>query len=133
MTVGRSTSPTHQQGAAAEDAALQYLLRQHCHLIARNFNTPFGELDLVMQHGQQLLFVEVRMRKQRSLVSAGESVTLAKQKKICRSAQVFLKRFTQYADFACRFDVMAMTPVLTDGRTNYQVDWIPAAFEAAAW
>jgi putative endonuclease len=133
VTIGRSTSPTHQQGAAAEDAALQYMLQQHCHLVVQNFNTPFGELDLVMRQGQLLLFVEVRMRKKGAMVSAAESVTVTKQRKIIRSAQFFLQRFQKYADFSGRFDVLAMTPKLNVGQPTYEVDWIQSAFDAYAW
>lgn len=134
MTVGRSSSPTHQQGAKAEDAALAFLQQQGFVLIHQNFNTAYGELDLVVQRHALLVFVEVRLRKANGLVSAAESVTPAKQRKIIRSALIFLQQYPQYQQDDCRFDVMALTSqkqtAPTTGQPNYHIEWIEAAFEA---
>ena len=61
MTVGRSSSPTHQIGAAAEQLAAQFLLAQGWQVVAENFHCRFGEIDLIIRpnDAQQLLvFVE---------------------------------------------------------------------------
>lgn len=109
MPVGRSSSPTHQQGAKAEDAAAIFMQQQGYQLIAQNFNTRFGEIDLIVERANQLVFVEVRQRKANSLVSALESITMAKQRKIIRAAQGFLQQHPQYQQHSCRFDVIACT------------------------
>lgn len=136
MTVGRSTSPTHQLGAKAEDAALAFLQQQQFVLIAQNFNTAYGELDLIVRRQSLLVFVEVRLRKAKALVSAAESVTRAKQQKITRSAMIFLQQYPQYQNYECRFDVMALTSLKLTlpnvAQPTYHVDWIEAAFEAQA-
>ena len=115
MPVGRSSSPTHQQGAKAEDAAAVFMQEQGYQLVAQNFNTRLGEIDLIVQHSDrlQLVFVEVRQRKANALVSASESLTLAKQRKLMRAAQVFLQQHPQYRHHDCRFDVIAYTSTLT--------------------
>ncbi|RYY78732.1 MAG: YraN family protein [Moraxellaceae bacterium] len=149
MPVGRSSSPTHQQGAKAEDAAAVFMQAQGYQLVAQNFNTRLGEIDLIVQRGDplQLVFVEVRQRKVNALVSAAESITLAKQRKIMRAAQVFLQQHPQYRNHDCRFDVIAYTSALnsvsyrkanmlqTDATAGQftldqpvQVEWIQAAF-----
>lgn len=130
MTVGRSSSPTHQCGAAAEDAALVYLQGQQCTLLTQNFNTPYGELDLVVLDKACIVFVEVRSRRRAGMVSAVESVTPSKQKKIVRSAMHFLQQFPQYSDLACRFDVVAITHGNTVQGGAYQPVWIQSAFDA---
>ena len=145
MPVGRSSSPTHQQGAQAEDAAASFLQQQGYQLVAQNFNTRFGEIDLIVQHAQQLVFVEVRQRKVNSLVSALESITLAKQRKIIKAAQGFLQQHQQYHNHDCRFDVIALTsksvhcckkqPDLAqfteqDISVPFELEWIQAAFDA---
>jgi putative endonuclease len=134
MTVGRSSSPTHQKGAAAEDAALLYLQQRGFVLVAQNFNTRFGELDLIVEQPSLLLFVEVRQRKANALVSAVDSVTPAKQKKIIQSAMIFLQEFPKYQDYACRFDVIALTTsTSTRSAANVgsdEIEWIEAAFDA---
>lgn len=128
MVMGRSSSPTHQKGAAAEDAASLFLTQQGFTLIAQNFNTPLGEIDLIVQKATTLVFVEVRLRKSNSLVSALESVTRAKQRKIGRAAAVFLQRHKQYQECDCRFDVIACTQLVNG---QHEFDWIEAAFYVA--
>lgn len=129
MTVGRSSSPTHQKGSAAEDAALFFLQQRGFVVLAQNYHTPYGELDIVAQRQQLLLFVEVRLRKAGALVSAAESVTLRKQQKIIQSAQHFLQQHNSYASCDCRFDVLALTPQRTPAG-SYAMEWIQAAFQA---
>ncbi|WP_026470997.1 YraN family protein [Alkanindiges illinoisensis] len=146
MPVGRSSSTTHQQGAQAEDAAASFLQQQGYQLVAQNFNTRFGEIDLIVQRADQLVFVEVRQRKANSLVSALESITLAKQRKIIRAAQGFLQQHQQYYNNDCRFDVIALTskpvpsskkqPVLAKAAGHsapvpFELEWIQAAFDSA--
>ncbi len=133
MTVGRSSSPTHQVGAAAEDAAMQFLQQQGFQLLAQNYHTPYGELDIVLLQQQLLVFAEVRLRKAGALVSAQHSVTPRKQQKIIQSAQYFLQQFAAYQHCDCRFDVMAIQPqrpAAVNGRPEYQINWIQAAFYA---
>lgn len=134
MTVGRSTSPTHQKGAMAEDIALIFLQQRGFELITQNFNTAYGELDLVVRQSSLLVFVEVRQRKAKALVSALESITAAKQRKIIRSAMVFLQQHPQFEHDECRFDVIAMTTSELLHQVNSfadaQIEWIEAAFNA---
>lgn len=128
MTVGRSSSPTHQKGAAAEDAAAIFLTQHGFELIAQNFNARVGEIDLIVKQANQLVFVEVRQRKANNMVNALESITIAKQRKIGRTAAVFLQRHPQYQACDCRFDVMACTMV---GNGGYEFEWVKAAFYSA--
>lgn len=127
MTVGRSTSPTHQQGAHAEEQALGFLQAQGYTVIAQNFHGRSGEIDIIVQRNNLLVFVEVRQRKANSLISAQESITVAKQRKIIKTAQAFLQQYPQYAHCDCRFDVMAYA-----GQPDVAnpPDWIQSAFEA---
>lgn len=111
MTVGRSTSRTHQIGAAAEDAAVLFVKQQGGVVVVQNYNTPYGELDIVALKNKVLIFMEVRLRKARSMVSATESVTIKKQTKIIHSAMQFLQQYPQFAHYDCRFDVIALSPV----------------------
>lgn len=131
MTVGRSSSPTHQAGAAAEDAAVEFLQQQGFKILAQNYHTPYGELDIVALKQQLLVFAEVRLRKAGALVSAQHTVTPRKQQKIIQSAQYFLQQITDYQGCDCRFDVMALQPQHMANKTAaYQIDWIQAAFYA---
>ncbi len=127
MTVGRSSSPTHQIGAAAEQLAAHFLGTHGWQVVAKNFHCRMGEIDLIMRPNtaqQLLLFVEVRSRKRSQFADALESVTAAKQRKIQHTAAYFLQTHAEFAEFDCRFDVIAVQLYVSP----VQFEWIPAAF-----
>ncbi len=130
MTVGRSTSPTHQVGQQAEERALQFLLNEGFQLVAQNFHCQFGEVDLIVFKNELLLFVEVRQRKASVFGSAAASVTASKQRKISQAAAIFLQSHPQFELFDCRFDVIAIdvSNRWTDKISN--MNWIEGAFDA---
>lgn len=120
--VGRKTNK-RQRGDDAEDLALTYLQAQGFKLIERNFNCRLGELDLVMQDQDYLVFVEVRHRKSHQYGGALESITPAKQAKLRRAAEVYMQS-TKTIDCPCRFDILCVTGSLHT--PDYQ--WIKNAF-----
>lgn len=66
MTTFPGTSTERQQtGIKAENDALTFLQGQGLIPITRNFRCRFGEIDLIMQDGNTLVFIEVRKRKNR--------------------------------------------------------------------
>lgn len=69
-------------GNAAEEAAVQYLLAQGWEILARNYQTRSGEIDVIAREGQTVVFVEVKRRSTASVGSAAQAVTPAKMKKI---------------------------------------------------
>lgn len=107
-------------GQLGEDAALAYLQRHGLKLVERNFLCKGGELDLVMQDGDVLVFVEVRKRADRNHGDAAASVTPTKQKRLITAAQHYLQRYRMPP--ACRFDVIAI-----DGD---ETEWIRNAITA---
>ena len=100
-----SAAPS-QSGREGEDAALAYLTGQGLALVARNFQTKTGEIDLIMKEGETLVFVEVRRRSHKGFGGAAASVTPAKQKRLVKTAQFFLQQYHGLP--ACRFDVVAI-------------------------
>lgn len=126
----RTARPTTKaRGDAAEQVALEHLLRQGLRLVARNQRTPGrggGELDLVMQAGDgTLVFVEVRARRAASHGGAGASITATKQARIVLAARHVLQQWPGEPP-ACRFDV-----VLVEGEGAQQrLQWLQAAFDA---
>lgn len=109
-----------QRGAWGEDFACAYLEQQGLQLINRNYHSRYGEIDLIMQHQQILIFVEVRYRRSASHGSSAESVNIRKQQKIILTAQEYLQTLSEIP--ICRFDVLAIT-----GTT---MEWIQDAFQA---
>lgn len=100
-----TAQPTPQQrGNEAEDLALAYLQAAGLVLIARNWRCRLGEIDLIMQQHQTLVFVEVRYRRSARYGGAMASITPAKQRKLLLTAQYYLQRLSHTP--ACRFDAV---------------------------
>ena len=118
---------TKKTGDDAERIAERFLLRHGLKLGARNYRCRHGEIDLIMQDSETLVFVEVRLRKPlRGKVDFGgalASITTSKQAKIIATAQHYLAGMKQLPP--CRFDV-----VLLNGLNVTNVEWLKSAFEA---
>jgi putative endonuclease len=112
-------SRKQEQGRAWEDVALAFLERHGLVLVEANFQCKPGEIDLILRDGASLVFVEVRQRAQGAPVSAAESISPAKIRRVIRAAQVYLQRFDRLPP--CRIDVVAI-----DGGN---VEWIRNAIE----
>ncbi len=111
-------------GRQAEKLALDHLTAQGLKEITRNFRCRMGEIDLVMQDGDCLVFTEVRFRNQNSYASAAGSVDHHKQRKIIRTAAAFLGRYPKYSSCAVRFDVVG----LDQSGDQTSLRWIRDAF-----
>ncbi len=110
-----------EQGSAAEEQARQYLEGQGLRTVARNVRGRFGELDLIMLQGHNLVFVEVRYRRSSRFGGAIASIDAKKQRKLIATAQGYLQQHPH--DGPCRFDVVAL-----DSTPN-KVEWLQNAFE----
>ncbi|WP_028103472.1 YraN family protein [Pseudoduganella violaceinigra] len=93
-------------GREGEDRALAFLEQQGLKLVERNFLCKVGELDLVMQDGAHLVFIEVRERSTPFFGGAAASISPAKQRRILRAAKFYLLRFANMPP--CRIDVVAI-------------------------
>lgn len=97
-----------QRGDVAEQRASDWLQAQGLTPVARNWRCRLGEIDLIMQHGSTLVFVEVRLRTHTGFGGALASVDRYKQQKLVAAAQHFLASHPRWANSICRFDVVAM-------------------------
>ena len=77
-------------GRAAEQKAIEHLERLGYRLIEQNWRTKFGEIDLIMEDGSALVFVEVKARRSNTFGSAVEALTGAKQHKLVKLAQIYI-------------------------------------------
>lgn len=109
-----------KDGKAAEDAAADFLQQKGLKLIARNFRCPYGEIDLIMQDGKTLVFVEVRLRSSSDFGGAAMSITQSKQQKLKRSAERYMQL---HGECACRFDAILMQSINTGA-----IEWVHNAF-----
>jgi len=108
-------------GSQAEQRAATFLEQQGLVIRAKNYRCKAGEIDLIMQQADTLVFVEVRLRSHRQFANAAESVTLAKQRKIIKTAQFYLQQHQLTDKINCRFDVIAFGD-------NSIPEWIKNAF-----
>ena len=111
-------------GDALEAATDRWLVAQDLRPLARQVRFRLGEIDLVMLHGEVLVFVEVRYRASASHGDGLDSVTTAKQKKLVRAARLFLQGQPRYANTPCRFDVVSVSGASTEP----SFDWLRDAF-----
>lgn len=107
-------------GKEAENHAAVFLQNHGLRLVARNYRCRMGEIDLIMEHGGTLVFVEVRMRRSENFGGAAASITGHKQQKLIHAAQHYLQQ--QAKQPPCRFDAL-----LIDGG---KIEWIKDAFSA---
>jgi len=117
---------TKIQGNAGEDLACQYLTQQGLRLLTRNYRCYRGEIDLIMLHGDNLVFIEVRYRHRSDYGSAAETIDSRKQQKIIRCALCYLQNNPALAQYPGRFDAVCITP----GHRAPNICWIPDAFHA---
>ena len=116
---------TRVVGARAERLADEYLRRRGLKTVSRNFRCRLGEIDLVMRDGNCLVFVEVRYRSGRRLTSASLTVDYHKQRKLIRTAALFLAGRSKFAACPVRFDVLAVD---VDAQGQQTINWIRDAF-----
>ena len=101
------TNTRQSLGQRGEDYAAQYLIDRGYAVRARNWRCPVGEIDLVTEKDQRLIFVEVRTRRGDRLGTPEESITPAKRAKLIAAAQTYLAEHNQ-TDRDWRIDVVAI-------------------------
>ncbi len=93
----------------SEDIAAEFLQQQGLELLVANYRNRTGEIDLIMIDDQTLVFVEVKQRRDSQFGRPEESVGMAKQAKLRRTAASYLQRHDRSQSWPCRFDVVAIT------------------------
>ncbi len=94
-------------GLKGEIAAAKYLKKKGYKILEKNFQCRFGELDLIAQDKEGLVFCEVKTRSEGMIALPQESVTYAKQQKMIKTALFWLQ--SRDLDLPMRFDVIAVT------------------------
>ncbi len=105
---GKMTRARKNLGDSGERVAALFLEQRGYRIIARNYRTRGGELDLIAEDADGLAFVEVRTRRGDALGAPEESLTVSKRRKLLATAQQFLGANPQYGDCAWRIDFVAI-------------------------
>lgn len=116
-----------QTGIKGEEMVAAYLRKTGYIIVKRNYRCRFGEIDIVAEHGEYIVFIEVKTRDENYLVGGLESVNAAKQRRILMTAEHFLSRFDR--ELQPRFDVAeVIIQKLSDGRNSYKLNYLKNAF-----
>ncbi len=121
MTLARQ-----ELGKLGEELAVQELKRRGYAILARRYRTALGEIDIVAEDRDTLVFVEVKARVDAEFGTAAEAVTRWKQRRVVRMAEDYLLRH-DVVGRPCRFDVVA---IMLDGPAPV-VELFPNAFDAS--
>ena len=116
-------------GNIGEEAAVQALKKCGYKIIARNYRTKMGEIDIVAKDGEYTVFVEVRLRKSNAFGSPADTIDRRKQQKIIKTAQMYAVKNDIY-DSPMRFDAVLINAD-TDGEklVNTKIEIIKDAFQ----
>ncbi len=110
-------------GIEGEDLAVKFLSGKGYKIIARNYKTPIGEIDIIAKDGDTLVFVEVKTRADSSFGYPYEAVNYWKKEKLKKSALLYLKKLRK--ELPSRFDVISI--YMNNGRK--EIEHIKDAFE----
>lgn len=112
-------SDKRRQGDAAEALALAHLKKHGLTLLKKNYHCRHGEIDLIMQDGAEIVFVEVRHRADHS--AAAGSIDEHKQRRISTTAAHYLAG--NGGELSCRFDAVLLN-------RHGELQWLKHAFDA---
>ncbi|MCX8084299.1 MAG: YraN family protein [Calditerrivibrio sp.] len=93
-------------GQEGEDTACTYLEDKGFKILHRNFRCRFGEIDIIAQKGNIIVFVEVKKRGSYRFGKGYEAVSQKKIEKIIKTAEYFM--MAQKGEYLCRFDVISI-------------------------
>ena len=109
-------------GGAGEDAALEMFIQNGFALVERNYQTRYGEIDLIVKNERFLVFAEVKTRTNASWYRGCAAVTSQKKQKIIRTALLYLKE--NALPLQPRIDVIEIDGhwFVADGKEQFAVD-----------
>ena len=77
-------------GQAGEKHIAKLLKRRGFRILEMNFHSRFGEIDIIAEDRQYIVFVEVKTREKGSLVQPFEAITPQKQRRLLLTAETYL-------------------------------------------
>ena len=97
---------TSALGSEGEEVAVRFLKKKRYGIIARNYKTPIGEIDIIAKDGDTIVFVEVKTRANDIFGYPFEAVNQNKRRKLKNLALLYLKK--QRKELPVRFDVISI-------------------------
>jgi putative endonuclease len=98
------------KGREGENLAALTLENAGFRIVARNFRSPWGEVDLVALEGECIVFIEVKAWSFYGIQDLQYGINRKKQRRIIETAKYFLSIHRKYSEMAVRFDVIFVDP-----------------------
>ena len=112
-------------GNRGERMAEEYLTEKGYRILARNFRTGRGELDLVCRIGEELVIVEVKSVRGHVYENGIERLSVRQQKKLIKTTYLYLANVAPFAPDSVRFDVILVDFSVYPAKIHH--------YEAAFW
>jgi len=110
-------------GKKGEELAVKFLQKQGLKILARNYKTPQGELDIIAKNPKEIIFIEVKTRTSQEFGKPAEAVNYRKQEKLKLLAQEYLCT-NKLENSNLRFDVLAIV-IRPQGKPK--IEWLQGA------
>ena len=117
---------TQNIGEMGEEYAVKFLNKKKYKILERNYRKRYGEIDIIAENKNYIVFVEVKTRHTDSMTSASDAVNRQKQLKIIKTASLYLAE--NETEKFCRFDVCEVY-VNAANLNLVDINYIEAAFE----
>ena len=99
-------SKAYNFGLDAENITVEYFKSLGFEVLARRYKTKYGEIDLIVQKNQSIIFVEVKARNKNLAVE--NLISKRQVLRIYSSAEFFLSEFSKYQSYECRIDLIGI-------------------------
>lgn len=117
---------TKNIGKIGEEYTVKFLEKKEYNILERNYSKRYGEIDIIAENKNYIVFVEVKTRHKDSMTSAADAVNRQKQIRIIKTASLYLAE--NETEKFCRFDVCEVY-VNSDNLKLVDINYIEAAFE----
>ena len=117
---------TQNIGEKGEEYTVKFLKKKKYKILERNYRKRYGEIDIIAENKNYIVFVEVKTRHKDSMTSAADAVNRQKQIRIIKTASMYLAE--NETDKFCRFDVCEVY-VNSDNLKLVNINYIESAFE----
>ena len=113
-------------GDKGEEYAVKYLRKQGYKIVVRNYRKRYGEIDIIAENKEYIVFVEVKTRHENSMTQPVDAVDKRKRLRLIKTASAFLSE--NETEKFCRFDVCEVF-VKSESLEFIKINYIENAFE----
>ena len=114
-------------GRLGEEYVARYLRENGCIVIKMNWRDRYGEVDIIAEDNENIIFVEVKTRSEGAIVSGLEAVDEGKMRRTKNAALMFVKRLN--TELPPRVDVAEVTTRMgEDGKYRWKLNYIKNAY-----